>query len=71
MQDFGANRDFFSKFWTFVTFAHNHIQCLMTTQDFKILKGKGVQEHKIQGIFGGYWGKFCPQWIKILVSTEQ
>ena len=52
MQDFGANRDFFSKFWTFVTFAHNHIQCLMTTQDFKILKGKGVQEHKIQGIFG-------------------
>ena len=34
-----------------VSFAHNHTQCLMTTQDFRILKGKGVQEHKIQGIF--------------------
>ena len=52
MQGFGANRDFFSKFWLFVTFAHSHKQCLMTTQDFRILKDKGVQEHKIQGIFG-------------------
>ena len=49
----------------FVTFVHNHIQCLMTTQDFRILKGKGIQ-----GIFG-YWGKFFPQRIKILVSTER
>ena len=52
MQDFGANRDFFKNFLTIVSFAHNHIQRLMTTQDFRILKSKGVQEHKIQGIFG-------------------
>ena len=52
MQDFGANRDFFYKILTIVTFAHNHIQCLMTTQYFKILNGKGVKEHKIQDIFG-------------------
>ena len=52
MQDFGAIRDFFSKILTIVSFAHNHIQFLMTTQDFRILKGKGVQEQKIQGIFG-------------------
>ena len=42
----------FFKMTTIVSFADNHIECLMNTQDFKILKGKGVQEHKIQGIFG-------------------
>ena len=51
MQDFDANRDFFFKILNIVTFAHNHIQCLITTQDLRILKGKGVQEHKIQDIF--------------------
>ena len=39
----------------FVTFVHNHIQCLMTTQDFRILKGKGVQ-----GIFGILRKSFSP-----------
>ena len=48
MQDFGANKDFFENF-DYCRFSHNHIQCLMTTQDFRILKDKGVQEHKIQG----------------------
>ena len=37
---------------TIASFDHNHIHCLMTTQDFRILKGNGVQEHKIQGTFG-------------------
>ena len=49
MQDFGGNRNFFQNV---DTFAHNHIQCLMTTQDFRILKDKAVQEHKIQSFLG-------------------